>query len=613
MRRSLLIGISLLTLAGLAGCTPPPRQEGAERSVAATPEAASEQLYAWLEAAYEEEVARSPMRQTSLGRKTNNDKWDDPSDAAAVADMEWRRGKLAEMKATFNPAKLDDAGRLNFRLYEFAIDEAERAFAWRDKGYAFSQFGGPHQNTPPFLINFHKVDTVADAEAYVGRLESMDDYLDGARAVFEARAAKGVLPPAFAFPQMTATARNVISGAPFTEGDANPVYADISGKIDALSIDADAKAALKARAETALLNNVRPAFERLIGSFEALGASATSDDGVWKLPDGEAYYNARLAASTTTPLTADEIHEIGLAQFARIHAEMQTIMTAVGFEGTLEEFFAKLRTDPQFYYPNTDEGREAYLAEATRVIDEMTERLDELFYTKPKAPLVVKRVEPFREKSAGIASYNSPSEDGTRPGIYYVNLTDMAAMPKYQLEAIAYHEGAPGHHMQRAIAQELDGVPSFRKFGGYTAYSEGWGLYSEDLPKELGLYQDPYSDFGRLGTDAWRAARLVVDTGLHAKKWTREEAISFMLKSAPLSEEQARKEIERYVVIPGQATSYMIGKLKIRELRARATEQLGERFDVKAFHDLVLANGAVPLPVLEEIVDGWIAIQLKAS
>ncbi|OZB11939.1 MAG: hypothetical protein B7X53_18510, partial [Hyphomonas sp. 34-62-18] len=309
---------------------------------------------------------------------------------------------------------------------------------------------------------------------------------------------------------------------------------------------------------------------------------------------------------------AEQIHQIGLDEVARIQGEMAAIMQQVGFEGDLQDFFQFMRTDPRFYKPETPEGREEYLAEARAAIARMEADLPNLFNTFPKAGLIVQAVEPFREKSAGKAFYNRPAPDGSRPGIYYANLYRMADMPTYQLEALAFHEGIPGHHMQIAIAQELEGIPSFRKYGGYTAYSEGWGLYTELLPKELGYYADPYSDFGRLAMEIWRAARLVVDTGLHSKQWTREQAVQYLLENTPNPEGDARKAIDRYIVMPGQATAYKIGMIKIVELRERAKTELGEAFDIRDFHDVVLKNGAVPLAILEENVDAWIA-ETKAS
>ena len=283
---------------------------------------------------------------------------------------------------------------------------------------------------------------------------------------------------------------------------------------------------------------------------------------VWKFPNGEAYFNNALKRTTTTELTAKEIHEIGLNEVARIHNEMREIKEKVGFKGDLQAFMAFMKSDKQFYLPETDEGKQKYLDDAVAMIDNMKSRLDELFIVKPKADLKVKRVESFREKAAGKAFYQQPAPDGSRPGIYYANLYDMSAMPTYQMEALAYHEGVPGHHMQIAIAQELEDMPKFRKFGGYTAYIEGWGLYSELVPKEMGLYEDPYSDFGRLAMELWRACRLVVDTGIHAMQWTRQEGIDYYVNNTPNATSDAVKMVERHIVMPSQATAYKIGHVE---------------------------------------------------
>jgi len=305
-------------------------------------------------------------------------------------------------------------------------------------------------------------------------------------------------------------------------------------------------------------------------------------------------------------LEIDEIHNIGLSEVKRIHGEMEEIMKKVEYKGTLQEFFQFMKKDKQFYYASNPKGKKEYLDKAVFIIDSMKTRLDELFITKPKADLKVKAVEAFREKSAGKAFYQQPALDGSRPGTYYANLYDMESMPSYQMEALAYHEGIPGHHMQIAIAQELKNLPMFRKLGRYTAYVEGWGLYSEFIPKEMGFYADPYSDFGRLAMELWRACRLVVDTGIHAKKWTREEGIKYYTDNTPNAKLDAVKMVERHIVMPSQATAYKVGMLKILELRKKAKEALGDNFDIRKFHDVVLTNGPIPLNVLEDLVEAYI-------
>ena len=608
-RKIFLAAVAMSALAAACGRSDPPAAGSGGAAVEAA-EDKSAALNAWFEEQFEAGVARSPMAQTFLGRKTNYDQWDNASDEFERETHELEMAALAEMRANYSLDELDSAAQLSYRLFEYEGEQSKRNFPWRNHWYAFSQFRGPHSSIPAFLINQHRVDSVEDAEAYISRLEGVATYLGQHKKTAEDQFANGVNPPQWAYPQMIATSKNVISGAPFDDsGKESTILEDFNKKVNALDIEEEAKADLRARAVDAMLNSVKPAYEALIAMFEAQEQTATNDDGAWKLPDGADYYANRLQQFTTTTMTPDEIHDLGLAEVARIHAEMEAIKNDVGFDGSLQEFFAYLREDPdeRFTYPNNDEGRAAYLEEATAIIDDMRGRLDELFLTKPKADIIVKRVEPFRERSAGKAFYQRPAPDGSRPGIYYANLYNTADMPTYQMAALAYHEGIPGHHMQLAIAQELEDVPSFRRFGGFTAYTEGWGLYSEFIPKEMGLYSDPYADFGRLSMEIWRAARLVVDSGLHHKRWTREEAIEYLITNTPNPEGDCIKAIERYIAMPGQATAYKVGMLKILELRARAEATLGDGFDVRQFHDVVLRDGAVPLAILEENVDAWIA------
>jgi uncharacterized protein (DUF885 family) len=337
------------------------------------------------------------------------------------------------------------------------------------------------------------------------------------------------------------------------------------------------------------------------------GNKSPEGDGVWRLPNGDSWYQNRLAWFTTTDLTAEQVHDLGLEHVERIHDQMRDIMTQVNFEGDLQAFFKFMREDPQFYYANNQEGRDRYLREAKEYIDIMEDKIPEYFGLVPKADMIVKRVEEFREQSAGKAFYQSPARDGSRPGTYYANLFDMGSMPTYQMEALAYHEGIPGHHMQRSIAQELEGIPEFQKYMSFTAYTEGWGLYTEELAKDMGFYQDPYSDFGRLAMELWRACRLVVDTGIHDMQWTREEAIQYLVDTTPNPQNDAVKAIERYIAMPGQATAYTVGKIQIMTLRDKAKSALGDKFSYADFHDEVLMYGPIPLNILEQKIDLWIA------
>ncbi len=615
--------LALILFSGVAACggqtTAPSPSETAPGQIEASDadrEAETERLNAFFETKFNESLSRNPMTATFLGSRENYDKWSDVSDANRLAEMEIQRANVAEMRELFDPEALTDQGRLSFRLAEYQLELAEKAFARRWHNYTFSQMRGAHAAIASFLIGQHKVTSKSDAEAYIARLRGIETYLGQNLANAQTSAEMGIRPPLFVYDFVINGAANVIDGYPF-EGvgpeSPSPLYADFVGKVDALvtntTITEEEAEDLKLEARGALLDHVYPAYSELITWVSEDQANATTDDGAWKLPDGEAYYRDRLARMTTTDMTADEIHELGLSEVARIHEEMRAIMQQVGYEGTLQDFFEFTRTDAQFFKPNTDEGKAEYLAEATAMIDTMREALPTVFNTFPKAELEVKAVEAFRERAAGKAFYQRPAPDGSRPGVYYANLYRMQDMPLYQMEALAYHEGIPGHHMQLAISQELSGVPKFRKYGSVTAYTEGWGLYSEFLPKEMGFYEDPYSDFGRLAMELWRAARLVVDTGLHAKQWTREEAIDYLLVNTPNPEGDARKAIERYIVMPGQATAYKIGMIKILELREDARARLGDAFDIRDFHDVVLRDGPVPLKILEENVESWITTQ----
>jgi uncharacterized protein (DUF885 family) len=467
---------------------------------------------------------------------------------------------------------------------------------------------------PAFLINIHRVDTLADAEAYLSRLQTLDTYLDQAMAEARDRQKRGVLPPKWVFPYVISDAKNLISGAPYSDGKDSDLWTDYQSKVNAAKIDAADKARLIEAGRRALVEQVKPAYQRLIALMEEQQKAAGTDDGIWRFPNGSQQYAALLEYYTTTEMNPEQIHALGLQQVERIHGEMGEIMKQVGFSGSLQEFFAYVRADKSLYLPNTDEGRQGYLSETEKANREITALLPAWFNTIPKSPLVVKPVEPFREKSAGKAFYQRPAPDGSRPGTYYVNLYDMAEMPGTEIEALFYHEGLPGHHLQLAVQTELGGaVPPFRRFGGFTAYSEGWGLYSEKLAKDMGQYKEPLRDFGRLQLELHRAIRLVVDSGLHHKRWTREQAIKYVEDNSADAPGGIVKAIERYIIYPGQATAYMVGKLKIEELREKARAKLGDKFDIKGFHDAVLLSGPVPLDILERNVDAWVKRQQPAA
>ena len=561
----------------------------------------------FFEKSFSASLDRSPMAQGYLGIRKDYDKWDDISLESSQQELEINKKELQFLKDSINPDALDKQTKISYQLFKEDAENNIADFKWRLHNYPVNQMFGSHSDVPAFLINIHQITNVDDAKAYISRLNGVLGLFDQLIANLKEREEHGIIPPKFVFPRVIEDSKNILKGAPFENGKSSTLLADFERKVAALQLSTEEEKALIDDAKNALSNAVKPAYENLVAFLESQEAKATSDDGAWKFPDGKAFYDNALQRTTTTKLTAEEIHEIGLKEVERIHGEMREIMKKVGFEGNLQDFFKFVKEDEQFYYPNTDEGKEAYMADAKAVIDQMNSRLDELFITKPKASIVVKRVEAFRENSAGKAFYQAPAPDGSRPGTYYANLANTKNMPKYEMEALAYHEGIPGHHMDRTIAQELTGIPMFRKFGGYTAYIEGWGLYSEFIPKEMGLYKDPYADYGRLAMELWRACRLVVDTGIHLKKWTRQQGIDYYMTNTSGSERECVRMVERHIVMPSQATAYKIGMMKILELRQKAKDKLGEQFDIREFHDVVLTSGAVPLNTLEALVDDWVA------
>lgn len=555
-----------------------------------------------------EQLAQSPLNKSYRGIKdADYGRWDDFSDAGAARANDANLSALKELRVRFDPARLNPDNRLSFRLFEKQAERADAAYRFNDLGYVFDQMNGAQSQVPAFLINIHRIDNKADARAYINRLYGIGTVIDQSVQTSRARAVQGIMPPKWVYPYVIGDARNVIAGAPFGDGPDAPLFADFKEKIDKLQLSKIETDLLIADAARALTQSVKPAYERLIAEMTAQEKVAGIDDGIWRFKNGAAYYAERLGNYTTTGMTPDQVHALGLAQVARIHGEMRVIMKRTGFKGDLPAFFKYMREDKKFYAPNTEEGRALYLSETQKAQDAVTPLLPKWFGVLPQAPLVVKRVEEFREKSAGKAFYQRPAPDGSRPGTYYANLYRMSDMPLTEVEALFYHEGIPGHHLQLAIQTELKDVPAFRKFGNVTAYSEGWGLYSEKLAKDMGLYTDPVRDFGRLQLELHRAIRLVVDSGLHHKRWTREQAIKYIEDNSADAPGGIVKAIERYIVYPGQATAYMVGRLKISGLRDKAQKALGRRFDVRGFHDTVLKAGPVPLDVLEEQVDAWIA------
>jgi len=495
--------------------------------------------------------------------------------------------------------------KLSTHILEWYLTREIEGEKYQWHNYPVNQLFGVQNEFPSFMANTHRLLAPRDCEYYRQRLIAVDAKFDQLLESLKVREQKGILPPRFVVEKVLTEMNNFVA-QPAAENILATSFKTRAAKINDLTDEQ--RVAFQKKVETAITDNVYPAYHKLIDYFTAILPKTTTDDGVWKLPDGDAFYAYALRKSTTTTLKPEEVHELGLREVARIEAEMRALLDANGFAGRpVAEAMEELRKDPRFQFSNDDKGRTDALAEYMHLINDAIERCRLIFATVPKAKVEVQRVPVFKEATAPGAYYNGASMDGTRPGVFYANLRDMTEIPKWSMPTLAYHEGVPGHHWQIATAQELKGVPQFRKLIPFTAYQEGWALYAEWLAKEAGWYEgNPFGDLGRLQAELFRGVRLVVDTGIHAKRWTREQAITYMRDKTSMGEKEVTAEIERYIVNPGQACAYKVGMLKIQELRKRAQTQLGTKFDQRQFHDVVLTNGALPLEILEEQVNAYI-------
>ncbi len=540
-----------------------------------------------------------------FGFRSHNAKLTDASPAQTELMLRIARENLETLRG-YDRAGLSPQDQLSARILDWFLQagiEGER-FAYHD--YPVNQFEGIQSRLPEFLTTIHRIEDERDAEQYVARLRAIPAKWDGLLASVKLRETKGILPPRFVVERVLKEMRDFIAQPDDTNALVQ-VFAEKLGKLDAILPARQAE--LKRQAAAAMNEAVRPAYQRLIDYFATLEPKTTTDDGVWKLPEGDAFYAWCLLSHTTVRMPPGEVHELGVREVARIEAEMRAILDAADHKGeTPGAWLQRLAKDPRFLYPNTEVGRSEALAEYQRLTQEMLALAPQYFGRLPKAGMEVRRVPEFKEATSPAAYYTMPAMDGSRPGIFFVNLRDMAELPKFGMKTLTYHEAVPGHHFQIAIAQELAGVPTFRKLGLFNAYAEGWALYTERLAKEIGMYDgDPHSDLGRLQDEMLRAVRLVVDTGIHFKRWTRAQAIAYMVEKAGMPEPSVVSEVERYIVAPGQACSYKLGMIKLLELRDRAQAALGAKFDLRAFHNVVLENGAVPLELLERLVNDWIA------
>lgn len=559
-------------------------------------------LHTLFESAWQRELADDPQMANYLGDNRYNDRWTDMS-AAAIASRAQRDVDTLAALRKIPRDRLDAADQLNYDLFEREYAQRIAVNKFKPHLYAINHQGGIQ--TLSEITELLQFQTARDYEDWIKRLNALGTLVDQHIAMLdEAVREKRMQPRAIMqrIPLQLAL-QNV------TRAEESPFYAPFTRFPK--SIDAATRTRLTAEGRTAIEKTVLPAYARFAKAFTERYLPATRESvGIFDTPDGHDFYRERIAYHTTSAkLSADEIHTIGLAEVERIRAEMLVIKDRVGFNGTLQEFFAFLRNDPQFYYQSPQELLEGYRA-ITRRIDP---NLARVFGKLPRTPYGVRPIPATSAPNTTTAYYQGPATDGSRPGYYYVNLFRPEVRPKYEMEVLTAHESVPGHHLQIALAMEQANMPQFRRNAGYTAYVEGWGLYSESLGEELGLYQDPYSKFGQLTYDMWRAVRLVVDTGMHAKGWTRQQAIDFFKDNAAKTEVDIVNEIDRYISWPGQALAYKIGQLRILALRREAQATLGERFNLRAFHDAVLSTGAVPLDVMEIQVRNWIARTAASS
>ncbi len=604
MRRS-LYAFAVLTLAPLAQA---PLHAA---SATASPQTEDARLTAFLDSAFAADLKLRPQLATRLGIKDGNDRWDDTTDTGQLARLQARRSSVAQMKAAFNRAALSAEGKTNYDMWVNELDRMELQFRFRRYQPPFySTLYSAHAQLPDFLINTHTVQEPVDIRGYIARLQKLPAMLDIARQQTLVSQKLGIRVPKFQVERIIASSADLTSGAPFSEGKDSPLMADARAKIGKLEgggkVSTDEAKALLTQASAAILAT-KPAYDRVSAWAKAVLPTAPGGRvGALTLPGGKAWYAAALKLNTTLDLSPEQVHATGLSEVKRIEDEQDALAREAGLADRDAFYTDREKRFPPV--PYTDAARTEYLRAANAAVARNRELLPARFTILPQYRAEVVREPSFSEVAGGAAHASGPSPDGVRPGRVYVHLVGDTVDPA-SITDLMCHEGIPGHVMQGDIAVRQKGVPKFRTAGGYVAYNEGWALYAERLCKEMGAYKDIPEDFMRLDAELFRAARLVTDTGIHAKGWTEDQAVEYLNKSGRLHLQQARSEVRRYITLPGQATGYKTGMLKIMELRRKAEAALGAKFDIKAYDDLVVGGGSMPLPVLERRVDDWIAAQ----
>ncbi len=579
----------------------------------ATTAVADARLLGYLEGAYVRLLAANPSLATDQGLREGADRWESPGEAGARADAAAATQELANVRREFADAPLGPKARLQYRVFEGSQELLLERYRWRNHIYPLNQIVGPPIDIPQVLAT-QPIQSVEDAEAWLRRVSATPAYLGGLVERLELQAKGGVYLPRSVYPILIGQARGIRDGIPARDEPGaiwqSAVLDDFRARVAGLTVDEASKEALVARAQSALVHEMRPAYDRVILTLEAHAARSPITGGVWQLPEGDAFYAFLVRQYTTTDMTPAQVHEMGLREVERTHREMAVIMRQVGFEGDLRAFMQKMKADPRFYLSNDEAGRAAYLAQARGIVEAMRVRLPEAFLAPPALPLVIEPTPAYRAAGAPSGFYTSGTADGSRPGLVSLNLSRLDESPLYDLESLLYHEAIPGHHLQISSILVDPMIPRLRKVERYwenSAFVEGWALYAERLGKEMGFFRDPYSDFGRLAAELWRATRLVVDSGLHYKRWSREQAIAYLDENTPSPRATNEGAVDRYLAVPGQATSFMVGMQHILAERERARTALGASFDVREFHATVLENGYVPLWAVSDSVGRWIA------
>jgi prolyl oligopeptidase len=558
----------------------------------------SEDFEALLEEAWEWQLKENPMMASGLGDRRYNDQWTDNSIAAIKRRQDETREFLRRAYAIDRTALSED-DQLNYELFRRSLQDRVDLFKFDSHLIPFYQRGGV-QNLDSNTSRLRFV-TVKDYEDWIARLDQIDVVIEQSIALAEGGRKAGMMSPKILMERIP----NQISAQLVDDPEASPFFEVFTEMPDTISDEDQVR--LRAEARSVIDATVLPAYRELNEYFNETYLPDSRDTiGLSELPNGKEWYELRARQFTTTQMSPDEIHRIGLDEVARIRGEMQKIIDSLDFGGSFQDFLVFLRTDPQFYFDNPEDLYQAYLATSKRIDPELVN----LFGTLPRMPYGVKPIPDSIAPDTTTAYYSRPAADGSRAGTYWVNLYKPEVRPKYEIEVLSVHEAMPGHHLQIALQQELGDMPNFRRFMGFTAFVEGWGLYSESLGPDLGLYKDPYSQFGALTYEMWRAVRLVVDTGMHYKGWTRQQSIDFFKDNAAKTELDIVNEIDRYIGWPGQALAYKIGQLKIKQIRGRAETALGDDFDVRAFHDELLGAGALPLDLLEQRMDAWLTSQM---